>query len=259
MHSWLVIFVELSFFGTAYIFLGSAGNSLYDNKVFLVCRLIIGIVTILFATLLSLAYAVETPVFSTTKEDSRFLAAYIGAAVLGSILLILQLIALVGIFFSLDFLKKHAWLEAILTPGAEKMERRTKLAAQTKISRMVDNALVYHEESNRDSTSISQGFQMTARGTALLNFQTREDKTERCGGILWGWKRVFNNSIFDEEGIWLHSRLVSSTLTQFFICIFLVVFFAIVLLEILDQYSGESNLEEPQNDSTSQPIVYLWE
>jgi hypothetical protein len=250
----------LSFLGTAYIFLGSAGNSLYDSKVILVGRLIIGIVTILFVTILSLAYAVETPVFDTTKEDGRFLAAYIGAAVLGAVLLILQLIQLIGVFFSLDFLKKHAWLEAILTPGAEKMERRTKLAAQTKMARMVDNALVYHADSSHESARISQGFQMTARGTALLNFQIREDKTERCGGILWGWKRVLNNSIFDEEGIWLHSRLVSSTLTQFFICIFLVVFFAIMLLEILQQYnSSESNPDEPQDDSTSQPVVYLWE
>lgn len=221
-------------------------------------RLVIGIVTILFTTILSLAYVVETAVFSTTKEDS-FLAAYIGAATLGAILLILQVISLIGEFFSLEFLKKHAWLECLLTPGMEKMERRTKKAAQKKVKRMVDNALVYHGESNH-SIALSEDFQMTARGTALLNFQTREERTEQVGGIVWGWKRVFNGSIFDEEGIWLHSRLVSSTVTQFFICIFLVVFFAIIILEILQQSnSTDSNPEETQQESTSEPVVYLWE
>lgn len=204
---------------------------------------------------------VDTAVFSTEKDD-RFLAAYIGAATLGFILLILQFLALLNEFFSLEFLKKHAWLEAILTPGMEKMERRTKLAAQRKLSLMVDNALDYHGDSHH-SITLTDDFKMTARGTALLNYQTREEKTERVGGVLWGWKKVFNGSIFDEEGVWLHSRLVSSTVTQFFVCIFLVVFFAIVLLEILQQYNtGESNPDESNPDdstSSSEPIVYLWE
>ena len=243
----------------AYIYLGSAGNALYDNKWVAVGRLLIGMVTISVCTLLSAAVVVDSAVVSTVKKP-RFLAAYVGAAVLGFILLMLQLISLISEFFSLEFLTRHAWLEAILTPGMEKMERRTKLAARKKVQLMVDNALVFHGRGNNSSISMSGDFKMTARGTALLNFQTREEKTERAGGILWGWKRVFNSSLFDEEGIWLHSRLVSSTVTQFFICIFLIVFFAIALLEILKKYNtGGTNPAQQTQVSTSEPIVYVWE
>lgn len=247
-----------SVFGTAYIFLGSAGNSLYDNRVIFVGRMLIGMAIILFSTLLSLFYVVTTPVFSTVK-NGRFLAAYIGAAVLGIILLIIQIIGLIGEFYSTEFLEKHAWLEAILTPSMQKMERRTKIAARTKMSLMVDNALVYHKDSDQ-SIGLSQGFKMTARGTALLNYQTRDDKMERCGGIVWGWKKVFNGSIFTEEGVWLHSRLVSSTLTQLFLCIFLVVFFAIFLLELLNYFSNTSDPgQAPEESSSEEPVVYVWE
>lgn len=261
--SWLVIFLELSAFGTAYIFLGSAGNSIYDNKWIAVGRLLIGIVTILFATILSAAFVVDTVVFSTEKQE-RFVAAYWGAAILGGMLLIIQFISLVREFVPLNFLHKHACLEALFTPGMGKMERRTKVAAQNKVTHMVDNALVYHTEDSQHGLSLSKDFKMTARGSALLNFQSREETTERVGGIWYWWKRVLNGSIFNEEGIWLHSRLVSSTVTQFFICIFLVVFFAIVLLEIMQRFNAKQASENPdeaeQDSSSSSGVtVYLWE
>lgn len=216
---------------------------------------------------------------------------------------------MIGNFFSLDFLKKHTWLEAILSPGVyvstilraqgnlyqfcfalwaleqrpflqqdaqvlniyfcpsslssgiEKMERHTKQAAVKKMTRMVDNALVFHGRAG--SNTLSETFKMTAHGSALLNFQMREEKTERAGGIFWGWKRVFNGSIFDDEGIWLHGRLVSSTVTQVFICIFIIVFWAIMIIEILKEYGTETDLEqtdpEQTDDLTSQPVVYVWE
>ena len=69
-------------------------------------------------------------------------------------------------------------------------------------------------QSHSKSTKMSRDFKMTARGAALLNYQSREEKTERVGGMWWAWKRVWNNTIFEEEGVWLHARLVSSTVTQ---------------------------------------------
>jgi hypothetical protein len=286
--------VELSFFGMLYIFLGSAGNSISDNKVVAVVRLLTGMTTILFVTVLSLFFVIDTEVVSTVKQD-RLLVAYVGAALMGAVLLILQFIAFLGEFFSLEFLNKHAIMEAILTPGMEKMERRTKLAAQFKVKKMVDNALEFH--AGRQSAKMSQDFKMTARGAALLNYQSREEKTERIGGMCWAWKRVWNNTIFEEEGVWLHARLVSSTIAQVslvacllafvdcllcceyitntsliyyskgFVLLFLIAFMAISILSLLQKYSsGNTNPDEqPAADvtvtvnSTGEPIVYVWE
>ncbi len=96
--------MELSFFGMLYIFLGSAGNSISDNKVVAVVRLLTGMTTILFVTVLSLFFVIDTEVVSTVKQD-RLLVAYVGAALMGAVLLILQFTAFLGEFFSLEFLK----------------------------------------------------------------------------------------------------------------------------------------------------------
>lgn len=279
--SWLVVFIELSVFGTTYIFFGSAGNALYEKKSVAVCRLLFGMTIITFATILSAVYVVVTAVFSTEKQEN-FLAAYIGAAFIGSLLLILQLFSLTGEFISLDWLKKYSWLEAILTP-MQRMERHTKRAARNKISLMVENALLYHVPlMSAGGSALNSKRSGMNENAALLNFQMTGVKTENSGGIVWAWKRVFNGSIFVDEGVWLHSRLVSSTITQLFVCVFLVVFWAIVLLEVVQRSSTEEEsttqsdnstmppvLEELLNatgygttmdtSNTTQPVVYEWE
>jgi hypothetical protein len=142
---------------------------------------------------------------------------------------------------------------------------------------------------------MSQDFKMTARGAALLNYQSREEKTERIGGMCWAWKRVWNNTIFEEEGVWLHARLVSSTIAQVslvacllafvncllcceyitntsllyskcFVLLFLIAFMAISILSLLQKYSsGNTNpdqqpaAEAVTANSTGEPIVYVWE
>jgi len=45
---------------------------------------------------------------------------------------------------------------------------------------------------------------------------TKHDK-EPCGGILWTFKKMWNGTIYEEEGVWLHARLVASNVSQYFI------------------------------------------
>ena len=178
---WLVVFIELTCFGTAFIIFGSAGNAIYENKWMAFGHLIIGMATILVATILSLVYEADTAVVNTTKKE-EYEAVYYVAAVMGGILLLLQLITLIRLFFSLEVLKKHALLERILTPGILKMERNTKLAAHRKVSLLVENALRYHRDRSTLLTS-----SMSNQSTALVNFQSTIEQTERAGGVLWGW------------------------------------------------------------------------
>jgi hypothetical protein len=62
---------------------------------------------------------------------------------------------------------------------------------------------------------------------ALSNFQAQELITEKVGGALWAWKKILNGSIFIEEGVWLHSRLIIGNLLQ------LIVFIAVIFLACL--------------------------
>ena len=160
------------------------------------------------------------------------------------------------LFFSLDCLKKFKPLEILLTPGIEKMERRTKVAAHGKVARMVENALALHDDDSRDDSPLSTSRHMTALGKALLNFQIHPEETETVGGLLWSWKRVWDRSIFEDEGVWLHSRLVACSLAQFFICILLIVLWTILFQAAIDAISGSSSSWE---SALVNEFVYVWE
>ena len=42
----------------------------------------------------------------------------------------------------------------------------------------------------------------------MKNFVLYGNQQEKAGGILWTWKRILTRTIFEEEGIWISTRLV---------------------------------------------------
>ena len=43
----------------------------------------------------------------------------------------------------------------------------------------------------------------------MLNFVLRGERREDyCGGLVWTWRRLLSGALFDEEGIWIASRLI---------------------------------------------------
>ena len=177
----LTLTIGFSVLGTAFIFFGSAGNSLFANKPIELVQLFIGMATIAFATIVSVFVSVDSQVVSTNKDEDLN-AVYWIAFSLGCVLLFLQVISMIRLLFSLDFLQKFKPLEIILTPGIQKMELRTKVAAQRKVSRIVENALELHDY-NSSEAPVSRSRYMTALGKALLNFQIQPEETETVGGV----------------------------------------------------------------------------
>jgi hypothetical protein len=59
----------------------------------------------------------------------------------------------------------------------------------------------------------------------MLNFVVHQLDSERCGGFLWTWKRIWNTELFADEGVWIQSRLYVIQVAQFFITLFLGVFY----------------------------------
>lgn len=47
---------------------------------------------------------------------------------------------------------------------------------------------------------------------------------ETAGGVFWLWRRVYDKSIFEMEGIWYSTRLVASNFAQLLVCLFILVF-----------------------------------
>jgi hypothetical protein len=57
--------------------------------------------------------------------------------------------------------------------------------------------------------------------------------------------------------VWLHSRLIASNVAQFFICIFTIVFWAVLLMESLRKVDSGNDTIDTADDYGSD--VYVWE
>jgi hypothetical protein len=144
--------------------------------------------------------------------------------------MLFQATLLVRLLISKRGLVAFKSLTKIITNGSVRKEARTKKAATFKVNEMVSNAMELHDDAEsyssrfpsdrsgqqRDSTSTVY---MKSTGRFLLNFQAVQDRFDESGGLLWAWKRVLTGSLFEEEGIWFHGRLVASNVYQLFICV----------------------------------------
>lgn len=100
-------------------------------------------------------------------------------------------------------------------------ERCTKQAAAFKINKVIENAIGHHEGAMVEkasnwinAVSSTSSRSNTAFGTALLNFQAMAHCRELSGGIVFSFKKIFDGSILNEEGVWIHSHLYAMNLSQ---------------------------------------------
>jgi hypothetical protein len=219
---WLEIFLELATLGTAFLYLGTLGNHTYvyeqNNGL---PQSLLGVVVVMFCTILAFQYSLDTPFFTTEKEDDKG-SFYFSPLILGCILIIVQLGQLVRLFLPFE---RYPGMRSYFASGALKMERWTKMTVSHKIHRMINKALACHVGADiGDSAEILQGkvsLMLSTRtqhgpsSEVLLNFQQHQHKTEHVGGIIWTWRQLlFAKTLFFEEGIWLVPRLVASNLAQ---------------------------------------------
>lgn len=206
-----------SVIGTIFIAFASAGSSVYSRRgiraVALIC---VGIAAVLVASVFTYVFDGDFFFFSLQKEpDFLFQAAYVMCLVIGIVLMALQLKKLAYIVVPRKFLEKLPLSGFWLVPGMPKAERATKRAADYKVAKMVDNALRMHGSAMAPSAS-----GRAAVGSALLNFQATAGERESCGGVVWAYKKLWDGSILEEDGVWIHARLIASNLAQYFVALF---------------------------------------
>ena len=118
----------------------------------------------------------------------------------------------------LVFMKKHM--------DNTRLEAEVKRAASFKLNRLVRNACDVHKVAERDG-GIVQGIG-TRFGTAMLAFAKVSDKKEELGGFKQTWKRIWSRELFNDEGIWLTTHVLSGNLAQVTVCVLLAALFSIV-------------------------------
>jgi len=111
-------------------------------------------------------------------------------------------------------IRRAEWLSTLLLTSVAKGGGRSKRAATRKINRLLQNASSMSPEYIK--TDKSENLDVSEE--VMINFVIRGERFEDTGGIVWTWKSLFSGYLFEEEGIWIMSRLlVIQTIQALFI------------------------------------------
>lgn len=119
-----------------------------------------------------------------------------------------------------------------------------KRAAHFKLTKLLIRAYVLHDpnaskyfKKKKDSVAY-----VAKDDAAMKNFVLYGDQNEFSGGILWTFKRLLTRGLFDEEGVWISSRLV------FIQCGQIILSFVFIAVLNLQTPLLEEAVEEAKNE-----------
>ena len=144
----------------------------------------------------------------------------------GGILLVISLLLLISNRIGSKRIRNSARASKWLTSHNIRAESDIKRAANHKIKRMLLNASSLHPKSSMpDNRANGENvvIRRSAKDEAVLNFILKGDKIAQCGGLLWTWKQIWNRTLYEEEGIWIHTRLLIGQVGQVMVIAFLSV------------------------------------
>eukprot|EP00977_Amphora_coffeiformis_P027149 scaffold34584_cov134-Amphora_coffeaeformis.AAC.1 len=157
------------------------------------------------------------------KEDP-YAATYIIALIVGMGMLLALTVDLLLLVLPSNLVES-----TFLAPGGLKAECAQKNASFRKMSKMINGALAVHASAADDEKKPKSSQPVMYENKELqvmMSYSRGKDQKEEVGGIFWTWKKAMNGSLFYEEGVWFHSRLMAMGLAQFLVSV-LIVFLAI--------------------------------
>lgn len=212
-------FFRDSVLGSIFIITASSGNVSNANPFLTV----VGICAILLFNVLPFFFEVSAGVVTTEKstEGIRPVLYYL-TVICGFILLIDPVMNTIQRLLPksslLVFVKKHM--------DNTRLEAEVKRAASFKLNRLVRNAYDVHKVAEQDG-GIAQGLE-TRYGIAMLAFAKVSDQKEELDGFKQTWSRIWSRALFNDEGIWLTTHVLSGNLAQVIVCVLLAALFPTV-------------------------------
>jgi hypothetical protein len=142
--------------------------------------------------------------------DDYYGATFYLSVILGTCLLVSQFVDVLLVLAPKRWLDEKGLVQRFVVPGTMRQETAGKRAASYRMKHLIDNALsVICDPSLRSSSEMA-----TKEISILERFLLQPKKFEPVGGLIWAWKRIWNGSMFVEEGIWLNARLLACNFSQ---------------------------------------------
>ncbi|KAI2493588.1 hypothetical protein MHU86_20946 [Fragilaria crotonensis] len=258
--AWLMLMVQLIILGTIFVILSTAGNSIHlQHNLPSFVGVMLGIVTIMFSSMLSYIFEVKFFLINTNKSSSaegQF--GYGFALALGCVLLLFQIKSLLYVLIPRSTWKNLPFANFWLTCEMAKSECCTKQAAAYKIKNMVDHAFAQHDGSilrKAESARVklkASSFK-SANAKAMMSFHATADHRERVGGILYTFRRMWNGSLFKEDGVFIHAGLYAMNVSQWFVVILFIIIYASLDLAIQSEYSTITISDAPPPTTRASP------
>ena len=251
---------QLIILGSIYVILTTAGNSIHLQHNFAsFIGVVVGIVAITISCILSFSFDVQFFLINTYKyPDYAWQFVYIFALGLGCFLLLFQIKALLYVLIPRSIWKKLPFGSFWLTCEMAKSERCTKQAAAYKVKKMVGHAIAQHDGSSLDDTKserlklkLKTSSFTSSHAKAILSFQGTADHREQAGGILYTFRKIWDGSLFTEEGVFIHSRLYAMNVSQWFIVIVYIILYASIDLLIQSIFNPVSEAPSVSPSPTS--------
>lgn len=224
---WVYIVAVMSAYGLAYFVLVCMGNSIETKSPFPT------FVGFLAATAFTV-YPLYIPQFTRSDPIIDLLLKTL-TSLFGGIVAALNLWYSLILLFSLVPCSSNRY-KLCWVSGPMKEEAMLKQAGKAKTEALVSNAMELHLTKDVKTATGSH------LGQVLLNYAYFGNlKSERIGGFVWTWSRIWNGDLFKKEGFWFSGRLVSINVAQFFLSIFILAGGLIITVLLTRDYQPPSN------------------
>lgn len=146
-------------------------------------------------------------------------------------------------------LKQNMLLKSFLLSSNTLRTAKQKKAATNKINLMIQNAYELHVDAHKSASGAN------AEHQTILNFVVNGEKPVKCGGLIWTWKAMFQKTMFEVEGVWLHARLLIAQAMQIIISIIIGVVWYEGTFSLADQV--EHDREEAEEKGNTYALYFI--
>jgi hypothetical protein len=217
--TWLIFAVVLSATGYLVIIPLSMGNNPTEwspirNALAFIFSLII--TWIPYVAVETCKQGIELPYEGpeSTVTEPKFNGAQWTTRAIGAISSLLILIQFFLGVIDIRRLRASKLLSYLSTTSHVRGTACSKKAATRKINAVMENAhkLMPKSASKHNGPPIKE--------ETMINFVIRGESFEDCGGLAWTWMRLLSGALFEEDGIWITSRLIIIQTVQLFLFAF---------------------------------------
>jgi lipid-A-disaccharide synthase-like uncharacterized protein len=214
---------QLSILGTLFVVWASLGNSTLPTSI---VWIVIGMVP---AVMFVLAYFMELDlwILTTAKvEGYVYMVIYIVSLIGGFVLLLASVLNITQRVMYMKYdLDGNGVIDATevrgqfgkwLIPGMVRLEAAMKKSASFKTNQLLRNASEIHKIIDTEN-SVRDGVTETQYGKVLLAYAQSNSRTEEIQmGVVKTWKKMYDGTLFEEDGICFSSVSDSDSVCKFF-------------------------------------------